>query len=123
MKKAFLLILLGMVSVPCFAQAKIFSCVNKETNFMTTFLVDFGEKSVTHLNSQSPNSNQKFTTNTKLITLTFNSEYSIALSMSNEGKILNLSVFNFTNNTYSNSGHYLDKVQKPFPQLFSCVTN
>ena len=55
--------------------------------------------------------------------LEFNASRAIALGYSNDGKIINLRVFNFDNNTFTNSGHYLTEKRKPFPQLSECVGN
>lgn len=105
------------------AQTKIYSCINKETNFTTTFSVDFSNKSITHLTSQSPNTNQKFTGIGKLTVVTFEKDYSISHSITQEGKILNIILFNFQNDTYSISGHPLTEKKKPHPQLFECSKN
>ena len=118
-----LVIFLGIFSNYSFAKEKIYSCVNKETNFTTTFLINFGEQCITHLSSFSPNSNQKFTVNKSLNVLTFNQDYLISLTSSNSGDVINLMVFNFVKNNYTNSGHYLKEVRKPYPQLFDCVVN
>lgn len=103
------------------AQAQVLTCVNDETGFIMSFQVDKTAKSITHLTSMSPKTKQKFTLNSKLFVLYFSDDIAITNNLSNEGKTLNLMVFNLANLTISQSGHFLNRKEKPNSQLFECT--
>ena len=121
----YIFVIFGLITLSnlSFAESNVYSCVNKETGFTTTFHINFSGKTIKHLTSFSPDSNKKFSVNQDIEILTFNRNWAVSIGMSNENKILNLKVFDFVNKTYTNSGHYLDEVKKPFPQLFTCVSS
>jgi hypothetical protein len=105
------------------AETKLFSCVNKETNFVTTYSIDFENKSITHLTSISPNTSQKFPSLGNLKVLSFNNDYSISVVITNDGKIMNILLFDFKNKVYTTSGHYINEKKKPNSQYYECSTN
>ena len=116
-----LLLILSMANAS--AQNKNLTCTNSETNFITNFKIDNVERKITHLSSMNSKTNQKYYVDRDLKILNFDENIAITLSYSNSGKILNLLVFNLKEQTYTQSGHYLDIKQKPNSQLFECVTN
>ena len=105
------------------AQNKNMTCTNNETNFITNFKIDINDKKITHLSSLNSKNNQRYVVNEDLKILSFDKNIAITISYSNNDAILNLKIFNFKEQTYTQSGHYLDIKQKPYSQLFECVLN
>jgi hypothetical protein len=105
------------------AQNKLLTCTNNETNFITNFKIEFIEKKITHLSSLNTKNNQRFNVNTEFKIISFDENTAIAYTYSNNVKLINFVVFNFKDQYYTISGHYLDIRAKPNPQLFECVLN
>lgn len=123
LRKLISIIFLSTIAMSSKAETKVFTCASKETNFVTTYSIDFENKSITHLTSISPNTNQKFPSIGNLRVLSFNNDYSISVAITNDGKIINILLFDFKNKIYTISGHYVNEKRKPNSQYFECSTN
>ena len=114
------LTILTVVCLPCFSQIKVYSCINEEINFTTKYYIDFDKKEIEHVNSEDRNTKKLYFINQKLNVIEFNEKYLSAYIIEKESNIIGFKIFNFTKNTYTDSGHYLNLAKKPNSQIFRC---
>jgi len=113
-----------LFSNPSYGGEFIFSCVNDEKTFATTYLVDNSREIIIHKTSKNLRNNQNYYPDRYQNIILWN--YPIVLTMSRSGPkkdIINFKVFNFEIETYSQSGHYTTEEQKPDSQWFECVSS
>lgn len=102
----------------------IFSCVNDEKSFATTLLVDDVRETIIHKSSKNLRDNQNYYVDQYLNIIVWN--YPIAIAMDRSGPandVINFLVFDFGNETYSQSGHYIMERIQPNSQWFECVSS
>jgi hypothetical protein len=106
-----------------YAQSTNMTCVNNENKFITNYKIDIASKTIFHLSSMDSANNKRYVVNEAQSVLSADGDIIVTLNYSNNGNIINLKVFNLKEQTYTQSGHYLDSKRKPNTQLFECVMN
>ena len=109
------------------AKEFIFNCVNpNNNNFQSNYIINDDlisrilGRSIFHKNSYSPLSNQKFEINKYYKIFSFKDQKIITIQPSQNGKVINLLIFDLDNKSLTQSGHFLNKSITPNAQFFYC---
>ena len=105
----------------------LLTCLNPQNNnFQTTYKIKDDllsrilGKSVFHVSSYDPLRDKKFVVNKYEKIINFKNKKITTTISSNNGKIINFTIYDLENKNYTQSGHYLNDSVKPFSQYFSC---
>tara|TARA_B100001989_G_scaffold217989_1_gene169320 strand:- start:387 stop:773 length:387 start_codon:yes stop_codon:yes gene_type:complete len=112
-------------SIP--AKEFVFNCVNPDNNnFQSNYIINDDlisrilGRSLFHKNSYSPLTKQKFEINEYYKIFSFKDQKIITIQPSQNGKVINLLIFDLSNKSLTQSGHFLNKLIKPNAQFFYC---
>jgi hypothetical protein len=112
MKKLLILlfsILISFTSFPIYAEDFLYTCISNEGNFVTTDRVDTSAKTILHVSSYIPGTEQTIKTNKYRKIIEWNYPLVFSYTLSSIDNYPNFQLFHFGNLTKSSSGYYEDK--------------
>ena len=101
-----------------YASESTLTCSNDE-GFLSVFKVNKSLPSVTHISSYDPNSNERFSVNSKLKVISSEQNKISTIDVLIEDNMIILDVFDLKKNTIASNTIYLDG-SSPDLQIYSC---